>query len=72
MALDEPVIASHQDNGSLQVLLRTEASQKHGFAESTVRFMGTTMDMTWRPIPWATFLLLAGSRLQPAMRIVTQ
>jgi len=72
MALDEPVITSHQDNGSLRLFLGTEASQKHGFAESMVRFMGTTMDMTWRPIPWATFLLLAGSRLQPAMRIVTQ
>jgi hypothetical protein len=72
MAPDEPVIASHQDDSSLQVLPRTEASQKHGFAESTVRFMGTTMDMTWRPIPSATFLLLAGLRLQPAMRIVTQ
>jgi hypothetical protein len=72
MALDEPVMASHQDNGSLQVLLRTEASQKHGFAESTVRFMGTTMDMTWRLIPRAMFLLLVGLRLQPAMRIVTQ
>ena len=66
------VYGADQGNGSLQVLLRTEASQKHGFAESTVRFMGTTMDMTWRPIPWATFLLLVGLRRQPAMRIVTQ
>jgi hypothetical protein len=70
--VDEPVVTSHQDNDSLQILSRREASQKRGFAESTVRFMGTTMGMTWRPIPRAAFLLLVGLRLRPAMRIVTQ
>mgnify|MGYP003694154465 CR=1 FL=1 len=67
MALDEPVIASHQDNGSLQVLLRTEASLKRGLTGLMAPLMGATMDTTLRQMQLATFSLLVGSKLPPGI-----